>query len=78
MRIGQIKYFCNCLLGSKDHVTVTSEDEDCLYCGFAAVKREVKDKDIRDAEKHKKELHDKKFEALEIYIKDRRHNEKVN
>ena len=78
MKLGQKMDFCNCLLGLKDHVTVTSEEGDCLYCGFAAVHREVKEKDIRDAKKHEKELHDKKFEALEIYVKDRRHNEKVN
>ena len=78
MRLGQKLDFCNCLLGLKDHITVTSEEGDCLYCGFAAVHREVREKDIRDHEKHKQELNKKKMEALEIYIKDLRYGEKTN
>jgi hypothetical protein len=65
-------------MGTKDHLTVTDEEGHCLYCGFAAVKRDVKEKDVRDHAKHEIELERKKFEALEIYVKDLRYEDKVN
>jgi len=79
MRLGNLEYFCNCLLKDlKEHITASTKDNCCAYCGYAVVKREVTPKDIRVQEKFGEELEKKKMEALEIYVKDIRHNEKVN
>lgn len=79
MKLGNLEYFCNCLLKDlKDHVTAPTEEGNCVYCGYAVVKREVTPKDIRVESKYKEELYKKKMEALEIFVKDLRYYEKVN
>lgn len=79
MRIGSVEYFCNCLLKNlKEHVTAPNAEGNCVYCGYVCVKREVTEKDLRTVERWGEEILKKKKEALEILIKDLRHNEKVN
>lgn len=79
MKVGQIEYFCNCLLKNlKEHVVAKDSEGRCVYCGHHAIKRAVTDSDIRCNEKHGAKLEQLKREHLEIIIKDRRHNEKVN
>jgi len=85
MKEGDIEYFCICLLPSAlskdqgtDHVVATGKEGRCVYCRYYAVKRPVKKQDIKVAEKHKEHLDKLKKEYLEVFIKDRRYDEKVN
>lgn len=79
MKLGRIEHFCNCLLHNlREHVTAIDEEGDCLYCGHVAVKREITEKDIRTDLKYGQELEKKKFEALELYVKEQIHGEKIN
>lgn len=79
MKLGNLEYFCNCLLKDlKEHVTAPTKDGNCVYCGYAVVKREVTPKDIRVQDKFGEDLKKKKMEALEIFIKDIRYDDKVN
>jgi hypothetical protein len=77
--LGELKYFCNCLLKNhKEHKVAVDSDEKCVYCGHYAIKRKVTEADIRTENKYGDKIDRLKREHLEIIIKDRRHNEKVN
>ena len=79
MRLNKYYYFCNCLTPSlNDHETGVDDDECCVYCNHFAVYRQATEKDIRLGEKHKDKIQKLKLEALEIHIKDKVYNEKVN
>lgn len=79
MKLGDLEYFCACLLReNKEHKTAATSEGDCVYCGYAVVHRKITEKDLRDHKKYGEELEKRKREALEIFIKDARYNDKVN
>ena len=79
MKLGDLEYFCNCMLKNhKEHVTAPDSDGNCCYCGYVAIKRPVTDADLRCALKHGDKLEELKREHLELLVKDRRYDEKVN
>lgn len=79
MKLGEIEYFCNCLLKNlKEHVVAKDKDGKCVYCRHHTIKRCVTESDIKCDEKHGAALDKIKREYLEIIIKDRRHDAKVN
>ena len=79
MKEGDLRHFCNCLLKNhKEHTVAADSKGRCVYCGYHAIERRVTEADIRCEDKYGKKLDTLKREYLEMMIKDRRHNEKVN
>jgi hypothetical protein len=86
MKIGRKEYFCSCL--SKDvvgrssctseHVVAVDKTGRCVYCSYIAVLRPVNEFDIRFNTKYEEALEKEKYKHLEVIIKDKMHNEKVN
>ena len=78
MKLGDLEYFCNCLLENyKEHVTAADHAGDCVYCGHCAIKRPVTAADIRTETKYGAKIDRLKREHLEMLVKDRRYEEKV-
>ena len=79
MKLGDLEYFCNCMLkNNKEHVTASTSSGDCVYCGYAVIKRPITEADLRCALKHGDDLEILKREHLEMLVKDRRYDAKVN
>ena len=79
MKLGDMEYFCNCMLKNyKEHLTAPDHSGDCVYCGHAAIKRPVIASDLRTEIKHGANIDKLKREHLEMLVKDRRYDEKVN
>jgi len=79
LKEGQLDYFCNCLLTNyKEHTVSADKEGNCVYCGHHALLRPATAVDVRASIKWEERLHKIKMEHLEMLIKDRRHNEKVN
>ena len=78
MKLGDLEYFCNCILKSgKDHVTAVDEDQICVYCGYYSAPRKVTPKDIRRNEQYGTLIEELKQEHLDLIIKAKRHKEKI-
>ena len=79
MKLGDLEYFCNCLLKNyKEHTTATDSIGKCVYCGHHAIKRKVTLADLRTIDKQGAKIDKLKREHLEMLVKDRRYDEKVN
>lgn len=79
MEIGDLEYFCACLLkNNREHVVAADKKGNCVYCRYSALQRRVKESDLRCEDRYGEELDRVKREHLEILMKDRRHDEKVN
>ena len=79
MKLGDLEYFCNCLLKNfKEHTTAPDADGNCVYCGHSAIERQVTQADMRCRDKHGAKIDKLKREHLEMLIRDRRYDEKVN
>lgn len=79
MKLGESNYFCNCLLKNlTEHLTAPDSEGNCVYCGHYAIHRTVTEADLRCEERHGVNLNKLKREYLEVLVKDRRYDEKVN
>jgi len=79
MKEGDIKHFCNCLLKNyKEHLTSKDEEGKCIYCMHHVIRRRVTSMDIKCEKDHGEFLEEARKRYLEVIIKDKRYNEKVN
>lgn len=79
MRVGCTGTFCNCLINEiTEHFTEQDEEGCCVYCGYHVIERIITKKDTRMRAKNAERMKKLKMEALDVFVKDKRHNEKVN
>ena len=78
MKIGDLEYFCSCLLkNNREHITAADKEGNCVYCRYSAIQRKVKESDLRCEDRYGEKLESIKREYLEITMKDKIHQEKV-